>query len=172
MMVGRERKVNESDISKLIYLQAIIKEALRVCPPTPLLGPRETRKDCTINGYHVKEGTWLFTNLSKIHKDPCIWPDPLEFKPERFLTSHKHIDVKGQNFELTPFGSGRRSCPGSSFGLQMVAIVLASFLQAFEISTPTSAPIDMTGKFGMTNMKATPLEVLLSPRLSPEFYNW
>ncbi|OAY50855.1 cytochrome P450 CYP82D47 [Manihot esculenta] len=172
MMVGRERKVNESDISKLIYLQAIIKEALRLCPPAPLSGPREIRENCTISGYHVKKGTWLFTNLWKIHTDPRIWPDSLEFKPERFLTSHKHIDVRGQNFELIPFGSGRRACPGTSFGLQMVATVLASFLQAFEISNPTSAPIDMTGKFGMTNMKATPLEVLLSPRLSPEFYNW
>ncbi|KAJ9170153.1 hypothetical protein P3X46_018281 [Hevea brasiliensis] len=170
-MVGRDRLVNESDISKMIYLQAIVKESLRLYPPAPLSGPREITENCTISGYHVKKGTWLLTNLWKIHIDPRIWPDPLEFKPERFLTSHKNIDVRGQNFELIPFGSGRRGCPGTSFGLQMVAIGLASFLQAFEISNPTSSPIDMTGSFGITNIKATPLQVLLLPRLSPEFYN-
>lgn len=170
MLVGRERLVNGSDISKLSYLQAIIKEALRLYPPAPLSGPREIRESCTINGYHVKKGTWLITNLWKIHRDPCIWANPLEFKPERFLTSHKDIDVRGQNFELIPFGSGRRACPGISFGLQMVHITLASFLQAFEISNPTSAPIDMTESPGLTNLKATPLEISLSPRFSFEHH--
>ncbi|KAJ9186669.1 hypothetical protein P3X46_002215 [Hevea brasiliensis] len=171
MLVGRERLVNESDISKLIYLQAIIKETLRLYPPAPLSGPREIREDCTISGYHVKKGTRLIPNLWKIHTDPRIWPNPLEFKPERFLTSHKYIDVKGQNFELIPFGSGRRACPGTSFGLPTVHIALASFLQAFEILNPTSGPIDMTESPGLTNIKATPLEILVSPRLPLELYH-
>ncbi|KAK4557216.1 hypothetical protein RGQ29_007114 [Quercus rubra] len=131
VQVGRERIVNESDIS----------------------------------GYHVPKGTRLITNVWKIQTDPRIWSDPLEFKPERFLTTHKNVDVRGQNFELLPFGSGRRVCPGISFALQMVHLALASFLHMYDISIPSDAKVDMTETVGLTNNKATPLEVLIKPRL-------
>jgi cytochrome P450 len=106
-------------------------------------------------------------NLWKIQTDPVVWSDPLEFKPERFLTTHKDVDVKGQNFELIPFGGSRRACPGISFGLQMLHLTLASLIHAFDVSTPSNAPVDMTTTFGLTNIKSTPLEVVLKPRLPP-----
>ncbi|PON99151.1 Cytochrome P450, E-class, group I [Trema orientale] len=162
-IVGKERLVNESDITNLVYLQAVAKETLRLYPAGPLSGPREFTKDCTIGGYHVPKGTRLITNLWKIQTDPRIWADPMEFKPERFLTTHKDVDVKGKHFELIPFGGGRRSCPGITYGLQMTQLVLAALLQAFEVST--DGPVDMTAIFGLTNEKATPLEVLVKPRL-------
>ncbi|KAF3957069.1 hypothetical protein CMV_017878 [Castanea mollissima] len=147
VQVGKERIVNESDISKLVYLQAIVKETLR--------------------GYHVPKGTQLITNLWKIQTDPRIWPDPLKFKPERFLTTHRNVDVRSQNFELLPFGSGRRACLGISFALQMVPLALASFLHVYDISMPSDAKVDMTETIGLTNHKATSLEVLIKPRLHP-----
>jgi cytochrome P450 len=170
--VGKERIVNESDIDKLVFLQAIVKETLRLYPPGPLSGPREFLEDCTIGGYHVPRGTRLITNTWKIQTDPRVWSDPLKFDPERFLTTHKHIDFKGtgQHFELIPFGSGRRVCPGASFGLQMVQLALASFLHMYEISALSNAPVDMSERFGLTSIKATPLEVLITPRLSSELY--
>ncbi|KAK9940133.1 hypothetical protein M0R45_016807 [Rubus argutus] len=172
--IGRERTVSESDMSKLVYIQAIVKETLRLYPAAPLSAPHEFTEDCTIGGYNVLKGTRLITNIWKIQTDPKMWPDnPLEFKPERFLTTHKDVDVRGQHFELIPFGSGRRACPGLSFGIQMVQFTLASFLHAFQISTPSNninAPIDMTESFGLTNIKATPLEVLIKPRLSHNVY--
>ena len=168
--VGKERKVEESDINNLVYLQAIVKETLRLYPAGQLGGPREFDEDCTVYGYHIPKGTRLIVNLWKLHRDPRIWPDPLEFKPERFLTTHKDIDVKGQDYELLPFGAGRRMCPGYTFGLQMLHLPLASLLQGFELSTPGNVPVDMTEDAGLTNMKATPLEVLLTPRLSPNLY--
>ncbi|XP_030932470.1 cytochrome P450 82A3-like [Quercus lobata] len=119
VQVGRVRIVNESDIDKLVYLQAIVKETLRLYPATRLAAPREFTENCIIGGYHVPKGTRLIINIWKIQTDPRIWSDPLEFKPERFLTTHKNVDVRGQNFELLPFGSGRRECPGISFGLHM-----------------------------------------------------
>ncbi|XP_015872960.3 cytochrome P450 CYP82D47 [Ziziphus jujuba] len=169
-IVGHERFVKESDLNQLVYLQATIKETLRLYPAAPLAGPRIFTEDCIIGGFHVPKGTRLITNLWKIHTDSEIWEDPLEFKPERFLTTHKDIDFSGQNFEYMPFGSGRRACPGSSFGLQMVSLSLASFLHAFEISTPLDAPVDMTESSGMTNLKATPLDVLVKPRLPAKLY--
>ncbi|CAK7328144.1 unnamed protein product [Dovyalis caffra] len=168
--VGVERLVNDADISNLVYLQAIVKETLRLYPPAPLLAPHQFYKDRIIGGYHVTKGTRLLVNNWKIQRDSRIWPNPLEFKPERFLTTHKDVDIRGKNFELIPFGSGGRACLGISLGLHMVHLTLATFLQRFQISTPENAPIDMIESFGLTNLKATPLEALLSPRLPPDLY--
>ncbi|KAJ7950308.1 Cytochrome P450 [Quillaja saponaria] len=122
---GRERLVDESDLTNLVYLQAILKETMRLYPAAPLAGPHESNEDCIVGGYHVSAGTRLMVNLTKIHRDPRVWPDPLEFRPERFLTTHKGVDVRGQDFELIPFGSGRRMCPGVSFALNVVQLTLA-----------------------------------------------
>ncbi|XP_068501688.1 cytochrome P450 82A4-like [Phaseolus vulgaris] len=168
--IGKEKCVSESDISKLTYVQAIVKESLRLYPPGPLSGPREFTENCTLRGYNIKKGTRLITNLWKIHTDSNVWEDPLEFKPERFLTTHKDIDIKGHHFELLPFGGGRRMCPGASFGLQMVHFILASFLHSFEIISSSPDPIDMIETFGLTNTKATPLDILIKPRLSLNCY--
>lgn len=163
--VGKERLVNEKDIDKLVYLQAIIKETLRLYPPAPLGGPRQITEDCTLGDYHVPGGTRLILNLWKIHQDSRIWLDPTKFQPERFLTTHKHIDPRGNHFELIPFATGRRICPGVSFGLQMLHLTLANFLHAFDFSTPSNVQVDLQGTPGLTNTKSTPLEVFVSPRL-------
>ncbi|KAL4269524.1 hypothetical protein GQ457_HM000460 [Hibiscus cannabinus] len=163
--VGQERPVDDSDIKNLVYLQAIIKETLRLYPAGPLLGPREAMNDCTVAGYHVAAGTRLIVNVWKIQRDSRVWSNPSAFLPERFLTSHADIDVRGQQFELIPFGSGRRSCPGASFALQVVHLTLARFLHAFELTTPLNQPVDMTESAGLTIPKSTPLDVLLKPRL-------
>jgi cytochrome P450 len=169
--VGRKRQVKESDIKNLVYLQAILKETMRLYPPAgPLSIRRESSEDCTLAGYHIPVGTQLLVNLSKIHRDPHVWSDPNEFQPERFLTSHKGVDVRGQHFELLPFGSGRRMCPGISLALQVIQLTLATLLHAFEIATPSDEPVDMTEKIGFTNMKATPLEVHFTPRLPTQVY--
>ncbi|KAF8405102.1 hypothetical protein HHK36_010000 [Tetracentron sinense] len=168
--VGKDRNVEESDIKNLVYLQAIVKETLRLYPAGPLSGPRLAREDCTVAGYHVREGTRLIVNLWKIQQDPRTWSDPTEFQPERFLTTHMNMDVRGQHFEFFPFGSGRRACPGISFAIQVVHLALARLLHAFEIATPSDAHVDMSESPGLTNLKATPLEVLLTPRLPSELY--
>lgn len=164
--VGKERLVNESDINNLHYLQAVVKETLRLYPAGPLGGAREFTENCTLGGYNIQAGTRLILNLWKMHRDPRVWSEPLEFQPERFLSTHKGIDVKGQHFELLPFGGGRRACPGITFGLQMTLLALAGFLQAFEVTTPLDAEVDMSATFGLTYIKTTPLEVLVKPRLS------
>ncbi|KAJ4701841.1 Cytochrome P450 [Melia azedarach] len=170
--VGTERAVDDSDIKSLVYLQAIIKETLRLYPAGPLLGPREAMEDCTVSGYHVSAGTRLIVNVWKIQRDPSVWKNPSAFEPERFLTSHTDVDVRGQQFELIPFGSGRRSCPGTSFALQVLHLTLARLLHAFELETPLEQPVDMTESPGLTIHKATPLEVLLSPRLPAKRYGF
>ncbi|XP_050204567.1 cytochrome P450 CYP82D47-like isoform X2 [Mercurialis annua] len=169
IQVGKERLVNESDMNKLVYLQAIIKETLRLYPVGSLLA-REFTEDCTVSSYHIPAGTRLLVNLHTIHRDPRVWSNPTKFEPERFLSAHKEIDVKGQNFELIPFGGGRRICPGMNFGIVMTQLLLASFLQAFDISTPSNEAVDMRATPGLTNSKATPLQVMFKPRLPAYLY--
>ncbi|GJW57951.1 cytochrome P450 CYP82D47-like protein [Tanacetum coccineum] len=163
--VGRERPVDESDLKNLVYLEAIIKETLRLYPAAPLAVPHEALEDCVVSGYNVPKGTRLLVNLWKLHRDPNVWPDSEEFKPERFMTSHKDIDVKGKHFELLPFGSGRRICPGIFFSLQAFRLTLATLMKQFVLEKPSDEPIDMSENTGLTTSKATPLEVLLAPRL-------
>ncbi|KAL6297192.1 hypothetical protein ACE6H2_005334 [Prunus campanulata] len=169
-IIGKDRQVKESDTKNLVYLQAIIKESTRLYPAGPLSLPHESTEDCMVGDYHVPAGTRLLVNLSKLHRDPKVWSDPNEFRPERFLTTHKSFDVKGHDFELIPFGSGRRMCPGMSLALKVIALTLASLLHGFEITTPTDEPVDMGETVGLTNNKATPLEVLFTPRLPAPLY--
>ncbi|KAL7603834.1 hypothetical protein Lser_V15G18855 [Lactuca serriola] len=169
--VGRKRVVEESDLKNLVYLDAIVKETLRLYPPGPLGLPHESMEDCIIGGYNIPKGTRLMTNYWKIQHDPDKWSDPEEFQPERFLTSHKHVDVKGNNYELLPFGSGRRVCPGIPFALRALNITLATLIQQFVLKKPSNEPIDMSESAGVTISKAIPLEVLLAPRLSLDMYD-
>ncbi|MCL7044747.1 hypothetical protein MKW94_010329 [Papaver nudicaule] len=170
--VGRERQVEESDIKKLVYLQAIIKETMRLYPPGPLSAPRESMSDCTIAGYHVPAGTRLIVNIWKVQRDPQVWSEPEEFRPERFLSAeHLNTAIGPQDFKLMPFGSGRRICPARDFSLQIVHLTLARLIHGFKFKAPSDAPIDMTESSGLNNVKGTPLEVLITPTLSTNLYH-
>lgn len=168
--VGKARWVEESDIKNLVYLQAIVKETLRLYPPVPLLLPHEAIQDCKVAGYHIPKGTRLYINAWKIHRDPNIWSEPEKFIPERFLTSKANVDVRGQYFEFIPFGSGRRSCPGITFATLVTHLTFARLLQGFDFSKPSNTPIDMTEGVGITLPKVNQVEVLITPRLSSKFY--
>ncbi|XP_068655741.1 xanthotoxin 5-hydroxylase CYP82C4-like [Aristolochia californica] len=168
--VGKDRNVIEEDIPNLPYLQAIIKETMRLYPPAPLAVPHEAIEDCSIGGFRVPAGTRVLMNLWKIQRDPRLWTEPNKFLPERFLTSNSDIDLRGQHFELIPFGSGRRVCPGMSFALKVVHLTLARLLHSFDVGTPFGELVDMTETPGLSIPKATPLEVLLSPRLPSNLY--
>ncbi|KAJ7950493.1 putative Cytochrome P450 [Quillaja saponaria] len=168
--VGQHKWVQESDIQNLKYLQAIIKETLRLYPPAPLTGIREAMEDCFVAGYNVRKGTRLLVNIWKLQRDPSIWPNPNEFQPERFMTTHEDIDFRGPNLEYIPFSSGRRSCPGMTFGLQVVHLTLARLIQGFHIKTKDGVLVDMSEGLGVAMPKLKPLEVVLKARLPLELY--
>ncbi|XP_050364022.1 LOW QUALITY PROTEIN: nicotine N-demethylase CYP82E4-like [Argentina anserina] len=160
--VGRHRWVEDTDIKNLVYLQAIVKETLRLYPPVPLSVPHVAMEDCEVSGFQIPKGTHLFVNLWKVHRNPSVWPDPEVFSPERFLTSQASVDASGQHFEFMPFGSGRRMCPGITFAFQVMHLTIARLIQGFELATPEG--------LGITMPRATALEVLLTPRLASELY--
>lgn len=108
--VRKNKVVKERDLENLEYLKAVVKEVLRLHAPAPLLLPRETMSHFKLNGYDINPKTRVHVNVWAIGRDPKLWTNPEAFLPERFIGSD--IDYKGQNFELLPFGSGRRICPG------------------------------------------------------------
>uniref|UniRef100_A0ACD6AT36 Uncharacterized protein n=1 Tax=Avena sativa TaxID=4498 RepID=A0ACD6AT36_AVESA len=179
-VVGKDRLVTESDLPRLTFLAAIIKETFRLHPSTPLSLPRVAAEDCEVGGSRVPKGTTLLVNVWAIARDPVSWgPDALEFRPARFLPggSHEGVDVKGSHYELIPFGSGRRICAGLSWGLRMVTLITATLLHAFDwsllpavnnggiILTPPDK-LDMEEAYGLTLQRAVPLMLHPVPRLS------
>ncbi|KAF5930150.1 hypothetical protein HYC85_031023 [Camellia sinensis] len=84
-VIGKNRRLEESDLPKLSYLQAICKETFRKHPSTPLNLPRVSAEACEVNGYYIPKNTRLSVNIWAIDRDPDVWERPLEFIPERFL---------------------------------------------------------------------------------------
>ncbi|KAK7285533.1 hypothetical protein RJT34_20307 [Clitoria ternatea] len=168
-VIGKRRIVEESDIANLPYLQAIVKETLRIHPTGPLI-VRESSESCTVWGYEIPAKTQLFVNVWAIGRDPNHWENPLEFRPERFISEEGSVkgrlDVRGQHFHLIPFGSGRRGCPGTSLALQVVQTNLAAMIQCFEWKVNGgNGTIDMQEKPGLTLSRAHPLICVPVPRL-------
>lgn len=144
-------KVDETSMSETKFLKLIIKETLRLHSAAPLLIPRECREQCEINGFNIPAKTKVIVNAWAIGRDPNYWIEPESFIPERFVDSA--IDYKGTNFELIPFGAGRRICPGILFGLASVDFHLANLLYQFDWKLPEgmkNQDLDMTESSGLT----------------------
>ncbi|KAF0904994.1 hypothetical protein E2562_039335, partial [Oryza meyeriana var. granulata] len=157
-------------LGELQYLHLVIRETLRLHPPLPLLLPRECREPCRVLGYDVPRGTQVLVNAWALGRDERYWPggSPEEFRPERFDDGEPAaaVDFRGADFELLPFGAGRRMCPGVAFGLANVELPLASLLFHFDWEVPGMADpteFDMTEAFGITARRKANL--LLRPIL-------
>ncbi|MBA0725614.1 hypothetical protein Golax_022183 [Gossypium laxum] len=159
-VVGNKSKVDMEDISKMEYLKCVIKETLRLHPVAPLLAPRRTSASVKLGDYHIPSDTTVLINAWAIQRDPKWWEKPEEFIPERFENSS--IDFKGQDFQLIPFGFGRKGCPGMPFGVASVEYVMANLLYWFDWKLPAGQNannLDMTELYGLTVNKKIPLHV-------------
>ncbi|KAL4559753.1 hypothetical protein LXL04_031898 [Taraxacum kok-saghyz] len=161
VLVGRD-SVTEEDIEKMSYLKAVIKETLRLHPPLPMLVPNISSKDVKVMGYDIAKGTLVITNVWAIGRDPKYWDDPEEFRPERFLGSK--IDFKGHDFELIPFGAGRRICPGIAFAMSTNENLLATLISKFDWKLPNEEEaLDMSESPGVAVRKRVPLVAVATP---------
>ncbi|VVA20774.1 PREDICTED: cytochrome P450 [Prunus dulcis] len=178
--IGNQRVAGESDVPNLPYIQAIIKETFRLHPPVPLV-PRNSVQQCKIGGYDIPTNTMLYVNVWAIGRDPKNWESPLDFCPERFLQLSEDggqmnaVDVRGQHFQLLPFGSGRRVCPGVNLTMKMLPAVLAALIQCFDWKVDGSDCKKMNGddvlemdeRPGLTAPRAHDLVCVPVARFSP-----
>ncbi|KAL3637938.1 cytochrome P450 [Castilleja foliolosa] len=174
-VVGQNRLVTESDLAQLTFLQSIIKETFRLHPSTPLSLPRIANESCEVNGYFIPKGSTLLVNVWAIARDPNVWSDPLEFKPERFLAGGErpNADIRGNDFEVIPFGAGRRICAGMSLGIRMVQLLTATLIHAFDFELANgklAETLNMEEAYGLTLQRAEPLVVNPKPRLAARVY--
>ncbi|CAM8892484.1 unnamed protein product [Rhodiola kirilowii] len=157
-IIGSGRIVDESDVPNLPYMQAVMKETYRLHPPIPLI-IRRSFVPAVIGDYAVPAGTLLFVNTWAIGRNPKYWAKPTEFRPNRFLDGEAGsvVDLKGQHFELLPFGTGRRGCPGMMMALQELPMVVGAMIQCFDwkpvcpvTDDDDSVSVDMSERPGLT----------------------
>uniref|UniRef100_A0A6M2F8R3 Cytochrome P450 n=1 Tax=Populus davidiana TaxID=266767 RepID=A0A6M2F8R3_9ROSI len=164
--IGMDRMVEESDLEGLEYLHMVVKEAFRLHPVAPLLIPHESVEDCTVDGFLIPQKTRVLVNVWAIGRDQSAWTDANKFIPERFAGSN--IDVRGRDFQLLPFGSGRRGCPGMHLGLTMVRQIVAQLVHCFDWELPNNMlpeELDMTEAFGLATPRANHLSATPTYRL-------
>ena len=163
-VIGSRKNIEESQIGQLPYLQAVVKETFRLHPPVPFLIPRQGEVATKVIDYTIPKGARLLINIWAMGRDANVWPQPDKFMPERFL--EKMVDLKGGDFNLIPFGAGRRICPGMPLAIRMVHLVLGSLLNQFKWRLPVEVErngVDMAEKFGVTLIKAVPLCAIATP---------
>ncbi|XP_074264898.1 cytochrome P450 71AU50-like isoform X1 [Silene latifolia] len=165
--IGLDNTVEEGHVGELKYLNAIVKETLRMHPPVPFFVPHCPDRDTTIGGYNIRKNSQIYINTWAIHRDPQFWEAPLEFRPERFSNDCEKLDFFGKQFHYLPFGSGRRMCTGISLAEKTSMFVLASLLHSFEWKLPNDAnDVDLSETFGIVVKKSKPLMAVPSPRFS------
>lgn len=174
-VIGPHRRVQETDLPNLPYIRAIVKESLRMHPPFAMTGAHQSSKPVKAFGYDIPPETMVFVNMWAMGRDEAIWEHPLEFRPERFMPGSPHASVnpQGQHFELLPFGSGRRMCPGQGLAVMLVEFNVASLLHAFEWHPSVGVDpknIDLSEGVGIACPPALPLYACPKPRLPSHLY--
>ena len=138
-----------------------MKENFRLHNPVPFLVPHKAETNVEMSGFIVPKNAQILINVWAMGQDSSVWQNPNVFMPERFLV--QDIDFKGRDFELIPFGAGRRICPGLPLANRMVHLMLASLLRHFAWKLPDEMrpeDMDMGETFGIILQRAGPLRAI------------
>ncbi|KAB2053183.1 hypothetical protein ERO13_A12G160500v2 [Gossypium hirsutum] len=162
-VVEGSKQVSDSDIHNMPYLQAIVKETLRVHPPGPLLSwARLAIHDVHVGDLLVPAGTTAMVNMWAITHNEDVWEDAVKFRPERFM--EEEVSVMGSDLRVAPFGSGRRVCPGKAMGLATVHLWLVQLLQGFKWVPCEDGEVDLTEHLKLSMEMKKPLVCKAIPR--------
>jgi len=151
-VIGEGENVTANQLKDLRYLEACLKEAMRLCPPVPIIG-REALEDLTIGGHHVPAGTTMLINMMLLHRDPKHFPEPEEYRPERFLTEGHRPP-----YAYVPFSAGPRNCIGQKFAWLMAKAIVAKVLRRFALSaTVPLGRLDLAGQITLVAGNGIPV---------------
>ena len=171
-VVGRERLVQESDIPKLNYVKACVREAFRLHPIAPFNVPHVSMKDTMIGNYLIPKDSHVLLSRQGLGRNPKVWNEPLKFKPERHLKSNDGCDIvlTEPDLRFISFSTGRRGCPGVMLGTTMTVMLFARLLHGFTWSAPPNVSSINLAESNGDMFLAEPLVAIAKPRLAAELY--
>ncbi|OUC14276.1 MAG: cytochrome P450 [Alkalinema sp. CACIAM 70d] len=150
-------KANPLAIAQLPYLTAVCQETLRMYPVAPLLFPRIPKEPITIAGQTFAAGTPLVSSIYLVHYREDLYPNPNEFRPERFL------ERQYSPSEYLPFGGGNRRCLGYALAQMEMKLALAHVVQRYEMLVTDTLPIKIHRR-GFTLAPQTDVGMVVTSR--------
>ena len=160
-VVGFDRAPTYEDYKVMPYAKALLLEVLRHCNILPIVG-RGSSCDTTVAGCFVPKDVLVGINVAGINKDPELWGDPANFRPERFL------DESGQNIineeKLLVFGAGRHACLGETMAKVMWFKFVASLIQRYDLKRSPARPALSTKTTGGLTSAPTTFYAMVTPR--------
>jgi cytochrome P450 len=126
LSVAGHGRIEADAIAKLPLTARVLKEAMRLYPPVPVM-TRVTAEETEIGGKHLPKPTLIVMPIFAIHRHKLLWQDPGRFDPDRFLPEN---EAKYPRTQFMPFGYGQRVCIGFSFAILEATAVLATLLQS------------------------------------------
>lgn len=160
-----QKRVDEKDVEKMPYLNAVVKEILRKHPPTYFTLTHAVTEPTKLGGYDIPTTANVEFFSAGISEDPKVWTDPDRFDPDRFFTGREDADIMGvTGVKMTPFGVGRRICPGSGIGTVHISLMLARMVQEFEWSGYPDDKVDLTEKLEFTVVMKSKLRAKIKAR--------
>ncbi|EDW57109.1 probable cytochrome P450 4d20 [Drosophila virilis] len=158
---NRMEPISQAQLQQLKYLECVIKETMRLYPPVPAIG-RHTRKDLQIGEQTIPANTSIYLVLYFAHRDPKYFPDPLSFKPERFLDDTWEAEGKRQTFAYLPFSAGPKNCIGQKFAMLEMKTLISKVIRHYEL-LPEGPEVSPMMNFILRS--PTGMNVALKPRL-------
>ncbi|EMS52347.1 Cytochrome P450 89A2 [Triticum urartu] len=156
------------DEEHLPYLRAVVLESLRRHPPARFILPHAAAGEngTVLDGFTVPKEVSVNFTLGDMAMDRKVWPDPTQFRPERFLPGGEgeDLDLTGsKEIKMMPFGAGRRMCPGIDVSLLHVNLLVATMVRAFQWSEVPGEPVDFAETLELTIVMKRPLRAKVVP---------
>ena len=171
-VVGKDRLVQESDIPKLNYVKACAREAFRLHPIAPFNLPHVSNADSIVAGYFIPKGSHVLLSRVGLGRNPKVWDEPLEFKPERHLKDGSiEVNLTETELRFISFSTGRRGCMGVALGTEMTVMLLARLIQGFTWRVPPNETKINLSESENDIFLAKPLHALAKPRLPAQLYS-
>jgi cytochrome P450 len=167
-VVKHNEEIEEEHLQKMPYLKAVVLETFRRHPPGHFILPRAVIQETIMDGYKIPKDAMINFPVAELGWDPNVWENPMEFKPERFLSGEDvDFDLKGfKEIKMMPFGAGRRVCPAINIAMLHLEYFVANLVRDFKWTIEDGCEVDLSEKQAFTIVMKNPLRPCLSPRIA------